>query len=64
MTPLVSCMIVTRDRPGFFRQALRCYAAQDYPRKELVVVDDGEQPVGALCDGTRYSGCSARIHIG
>lgn len=51
MTPLVSCMIVTRDRPGFFRQALRCYAAQNYPRKELVVVDDGERPVGALCDG-------------
>lgn len=51
MPPLVSCMIVTRDRPGFFRQALRCYTAQDYPTKELIVVDDGERPVGALCDG-------------
>ena len=53
MKPLISCVLVTRDRPGFFRQALRCFAAQRYPRKELVVVDDGESPVGHLCDGAR-----------
>jgi glycosyltransferase involved in cell wall biosynthesis len=51
MKPLISCVLVTRDRPGFFRQALRCFAAQDYPRKELVVVDDGDAPVGGLCNG-------------
>ena len=51
MKPLISCVLVTRDRPGFFRQALRCFAAQDYPAKELVVVDDGETPVGADCEG-------------
>jgi glycosyltransferase involved in cell wall biosynthesis len=51
MKPLISCVLVTRDRPGFFRQALRCFAAQDYPNKELVVVDDGDVPVGAMCDG-------------
>jgi len=51
MKPLISCVLVTRDRPGFFRQALRCFAAQRYPRKELVVVDDGETPVGELCNG-------------
>jgi glycosyltransferase involved in cell wall biosynthesis len=49
MKPLVSCVLVTRDRPGFFRQALRCFAAQDHPNKELVVVDDGAEPVEALC---------------
>jgi len=51
MKPLISCVLVTRDRPGFFRQALRCFGAQDYPAKELVVVDDGDTPVGAMCDG-------------
>src|SRR5438045_4215489 len=51
MKPLVSCVLVTRDRPGFFRQALRCFAAQDYPNKELIVVDDGGTPVDTLCDG-------------
>src|SRR5215510_15017129 len=53
MKPLISCVLVTRDRPGFFRQALRCFAAQDYPNKEIVVIDDGESPVGALCGGVR-----------
>jgi glycosyltransferase involved in cell wall biosynthesis len=53
MKPLISCVLVTRDRPGFFPQALRCFAAQDYPNKELVVVDDGDIPVDALCDGVQ-----------
>lgn len=51
MKPLISCVLVTRDRPRFFRQALRCFAAQDYPHKELIVVDDGEAPVDACCAG-------------
>jgi glycosyltransferase involved in cell wall biosynthesis len=49
MDPLVSCILVTRDRPGFVRQALRCYAAQRYSRRELIVVDDGVRPVERLC---------------
>jgi glycosyltransferase involved in cell wall biosynthesis len=49
MKPLASCILVTRDRPAFFEQALRCFSSQDYPNKELVVVDDGEAPVDGLC---------------
>src|ERR1043166_1315605 len=51
MTPLVSCVLVTRDRPAFVRQALRCFSSQDYPDKELIVVDDGAAPVESLCAG-------------
>jgi glycosyltransferase involved in cell wall biosynthesis len=51
MKPLVSCILVTRDRPAFFKQALRCFAAQDYKNTELVVVDDGLTPVEDLCSG-------------
>jgi glycosyltransferase involved in cell wall biosynthesis len=39
--PLVSCVLVTRDRPHFVTQAIRYFARQDYPRRELVVVDTG-----------------------
>jgi glycosyltransferase involved in cell wall biosynthesis len=46
--PLVSCILPTRDRPGFLVEAVRNFLAQDYPRKELVVVDDGDAPVRAL----------------
>jgi len=52
--PLVSCVLVTKDRPAFCRQALRCFAAQDYPHKELVVVDDGVEPVDRLCAGVAH----------
>jgi glycosyltransferase involved in cell wall biosynthesis len=52
MAPPVSCILVTRDRPAFFRQALRCFSVQNYPTKELIVVDDGETAVESQCAGT------------
>lgn len=51
MPPPVSCILVTRDRPAFVPQALRCFASQDYPNKELIVVDDGERSVEEACAG-------------
>ena len=39
--PLVSCLMVTRDRVALARRAVRCLAAQTWPAIELVVVDDG-----------------------
>jgi glycosyltransferase involved in cell wall biosynthesis len=39
--PLVSVILTTRDRPGLLGTALRCYQQQTYPRRELIVVDDG-----------------------
>lgn len=40
--PLVSVILTTRDRPRLLRLALACYRHQTYPRRELVVVEDGE----------------------
>ena len=39
--PHVSVVLTTRDRPRFLAIALRCYAAQTYANRELIVVDDG-----------------------
>ena len=36
-------VLTTRDRPRFLSIALRCYAAQTYPHRELIVVDDGSR---------------------
>jgi glycosyltransferase involved in cell wall biosynthesis len=41
--PMVSVILTTRDRPRFLQIALRCYAHQSHPQKELVVVDDGSR---------------------
>ena len=38
----------TRDRPQFVQQAAFYFLRQDYPSKQLVVVDDGERAIGDL----------------
>jgi glycosyltransferase involved in cell wall biosynthesis len=39
--PLISCLMVTRDRLRLARRAMRCFADQTYANRELVVVSDG-----------------------
>jgi UDP:flavonoid glycosyltransferase YjiC (YdhE family) len=39
--PLISCLMVTRDRPELARRAVHCFLRQSYPNRELVIVDDG-----------------------
>jgi glycosyltransferase involved in cell wall biosynthesis/GT2 family glycosyltransferase len=46
--PLVSCIMPTFDRRSFVPQAVRYFLRQDYPATELVIVDDGPQPVSDL----------------
>jgi hypothetical protein len=45
---LVSCIMPTHNRRGLIRVALNCYLSQDWPDKELVVVDDGSDMVKDL----------------
>lgn len=46
--PLVSCLMVTRDRARLARRALRCFAEQTWRNKELVIVDDGDEDYGPM----------------
>ena len=65
--PLVSCIMPTRDRRPFLALALAHYARQDYENRELIVVDDGTDPVGDLVDGlqgVRHIRLSAPASIG
>ena len=51
---LVSCLMPTRDRPDLARQAVKYFLAQDYPHKELVIVEDGPPRLAPLLpDDTR-----------
>lgn len=45
---LVSCIMPTCNRRTFIPVALKCYLSQDWPEKELVVIDDGAAQVGGL----------------
>lgn len=48
MTPEVSCILATGGRRRFLPQALRCFGAQTLEARELIVVDDGEEPARDL----------------
>lgn len=52
--PLVSCLMVTRDRPRLAARAVECFLAQSYPNCELIVIDGSEsdelqQGIDAIC---------------
>lgn len=45
---VVSCIMPTRNRRLFVVQAVAQFLAQDYPDRELIVVDDGEDAISDL----------------
>jgi O-antigen biosynthesis protein len=45
--PLISCIMPTHQRLDFALQSVRLFQRQDYPNRELIVVDDGEDGLGA-----------------
>ncbi len=47
-TPLVSCIMPTCNRRPFIPRAIGYFLRQDYAHKELIIVDDGTDPVGDL----------------
>jgi glycosyltransferase involved in cell wall biosynthesis len=53
--PSVTVVMATHNRPGFIRVAVRCFAAQTWPRRELIVVDDGDR-YPADCDVIEQAG--------
>ena len=65
--PLVSCIMPTYNRRLFVPQAIRYFLRQDYPRRELVIVDDGTDEVGDLIpddERLRYIRLGQRASIG
>jgi glycosyltransferase involved in cell wall biosynthesis len=65
--PLISCIMPTADRRAFVSLSLRTFQAQDWPNRELIIVDDGHDAVGDLVAGTagvRYLRLPKRVSIG
>jgi glycosyltransferase involved in cell wall biosynthesis len=66
-TYLVSCIMPTHNRRNFVPQSIRYFQRQDYPQRELIIVDDGTQPVDDLVPrdaNIRYISLPARTSIG
>jgi glycosyltransferase involved in cell wall biosynthesis len=65
--PRVSCIMPTADRRPYVASALRFFARQDYPDRELVIVDDGADRVADLIPAdprVRYVGLPGRLVLG
>ena len=45
---LVSCIMPTANRQKYIPIALNHFLAQDYPNKELVIIDDGKESIALL----------------
>jgi hypothetical protein len=67
-TPAVSCLMPTYNRRPFVARAIRYYQHQDYPERELLVLDDGEERVADLVPADdpsiRYLRLDERATIG
>lgn len=46
--PLISCICPTRNRRKFIKHAIKLFQNQDYPNKELLIIDDGTDLVASL----------------
>jgi ADP-heptose:LPS heptosyltransferase/glycosyltransferase involved in cell wall biosynthesis/2-polyprenyl-3-methyl-5-hydroxy-6-metoxy-1,4-benzoquinol methylase len=67
MTTLVSCIMPTCDRRAFVPAAIEYFLRQDYPNAELVIVDDGSDPVADVIPGSeriRYVRLPNRASVG
>jgi glycosyltransferase involved in cell wall biosynthesis len=64
---LISCLMPTANRRHLVPMALNCFLSQEFPEKELIVIDDGADMVGDLFEGipqVRYFWSGTRRSIG
>src|SRR5438094_9881235 len=64
---MVSCIMPTRNRRPLAAQAVAYFLRQDYPNRELIVVDDGDESVADLIPDdarVRYRYLDHRLSVG
>ena len=65
--PLVSCIMPTYNRREFLPHAIRYFLRQDYPNRELIIVDDGTDNIEDLVPdqpGIHYYRLNEKITLG
>src|SRR5205823_14357931 len=65
--PLISCIMPTYNRRSFLGLSLKAFESQDYAARELIIVDDGTDPIADIVDkvsSVRYVRLPTRASIG
>ena len=57
--PLVSCIMPTYNRRPFVPKAIEYFLRQDYPNRELIILDDGDDRVADLVPDLPSLRCEA-----
>jgi hypothetical protein len=55
--PLATCVVLTNGRPRFLERSIVYFNRQDYPNRELLILDSGPEDSGA-----RFAGTDIRYH--
>lgn len=66
-TPIVSCIMPTYNRRAFVPHAIQYFLRQDYPQKELIIIDDGTDCIKDLVPDhplIRYYQLNKKISLG
>jgi len=64
---LVSCICPTHDRRQWLARSIQCFRSQDYEQRELVILDDGKDPVADIVPNhplIRYHRIDHKLTIG
>jgi glycosyltransferase involved in cell wall biosynthesis/GR25 family glycosyltransferase involved in LPS biosynthesis len=64
---LASCIMPTFNRRLFVPRAISCFLAQDYPNKELIILDDGTDSIADLVPDDKriyYMRLKRRFNVG
>ncbi|MFH1152863.1 MAG: glycosyltransferase [Pseudomonadota bacterium] len=61
LCPLVSCLMVTKNRYLLARRAIQCFQKQRYENRELIIIDDGDDDT--LEKWTQSMGDSRIFHV-
>jgi glycosyltransferase involved in cell wall biosynthesis len=65
--PFISCIMPTKDRSAFALHAIEYFLRQDYPNKELVILDDGADAIQDIVPDDprfRYLGLERKYSLG
>ena len=66
MARFVTCVCPTLNRHQFLPRAIKCFLGQEYPKKELLIVDDGASALHLIPQDPRirYINFKGRLKIG
>jgi Glycosyltransferases involved in cell wall biogenesis len=53
--PLISCLMITKNRLRHVKRAVSCFLNQSYPNRELIVIEDGNDGTMEYCNSFKDS---------